>query len=309
MRAAFWLRLPAHAIYQPPKFPWSGPTNRSPQTIDPHPTPRPQLQKTMASSQWILGASDLDVKALLVAALGATVSYWLYSVVVHWYSLRHVPGPFITAVTSLYAFWWMKKSDFNTFVLDLRKNYGGIVRLAPTAVLIDDPDEARRINSARSVYNRGGWYASMKFNPWGDTVLTEMSPVHHDKRKAKLIHGYSGRGIHNVERRLDTQIAVLKDVLKTRIEKASADGQRRTAVLDVAHILHYFQIDLIAYTGLGESWGNMTEDKDHFDYVKESGAATSLAHSAAMVPFLRWILFSDAFLRVFGPSRTDGWLG
>lgn len=203
----------------------------------------------------------------------------------------------------------MKKADFNTFVLDLRETYGGIVRLAPTAVLIDDPDEARRINSARSVYNRGGWYSSMKFNPWGDTVLTEMNPAHHDKRKAKLIHGYSGRSIHNVERRLDTQITVLKDALKTRIAKTSVDGQGQTAVLDVGRILHYFQVDLIAYTGLGESWGNLTENKDHHDYLKDSGAAVSNAHSAAMVPFLRWVLFSDVFLRVFGPSRTDGWLG
>lgn len=264
----------------------------------------------MASQKWTtLHPSDLDPKALIVAALGATVSYWLVSVALQWYRLCHVPGPLLNALTSLHSFWWMKKADFNTFVLDLRKSYGPIVRLTPTGVQIDDPDEVRRINGARSVYNRSGWYASMKFNPWTSTILTEMNSVHHDKRKAKLIHGFSGRSIQNVERRLDTQIALLKDVLKSRIAKAPVDTQGRTAVLDVGRILHYFQVDLIAYTGLGKSWGNLTDDKDHFDYLRDSGPGVNFLHSAAMVPFFRWIFFSDAFLRLFGPIRTEGWLG
>lgn len=258
---------------------------------------------------WKLYAFDLDTKAMFGIGLGITVLYWFITVTIQWYRLWHVPGPFLNAITSLYSWWWMKSSDFSTFAVNLREKHGSIVRLTPTGVLIDDPDETWRINSARSAYNRSGWYSSMKMNPWGGTVLTEMDPVSHDKRKAKLIHGFSGRSIQNVERRLDTQIAVLQDVLKMRIAEGAVDSQKRTAVLDISRILHFFQVDLITYTGLGEVWGDLPQDKDHFNYVQDAIAALSYAHSSAMVPFLRWILFSDAFLRVFGPNRTGGWLG
>lgn len=200
--------------------------------------------------------------------------------------------------------------NFNTFVLNLQKTYGHIVRLTPTGVMIDDPDELWRINSARSAYIKGDWYASMKFNPWSNnTVLTEMDSVTHDKRKAKLIAGFSGRGIQNVERRLDTQLGVLKDVLRARISEASIDGQGGTTVLDMGRMLHFFQVDLILYSSLGEAWGNLPRDKDHYDYITVGNEAVANAHSAAMVPFLRRVLFSDFFLRLFGPNPTKGWLG
>lgn len=265
----------------------------------------------MGPQSWHAHVPDLDTKTLVAIGLGITSLYWLLSTARQWYRLRHIPGPFLNAITSLSSYWWVSRGDFNTFVLGLQETYGEIVRLTPTGVLINDPDALFRINSARSAYNRGGWYESMKFNPWGGTVLTEMDPATHDRRKAKLLVGFSGRSLQNVERRLDTQIALLKHVLEARIAEAATgdEGRGRSAVLDVSRILHYFQIDLITYTGLGESWGDLPMDKDHFKYAHDGTRDVTFVHAAAMVPFFRRILFSDAFLRVFGPSRTDGWLG
>lgn len=263
----------------------------------------------MSSRSWSFHLSDLDAKALIGMGFGLACLYWALSVALQWYRLSHIPGPFLNSITTLRSFWWVKNTDFNTFVLDLQRDYGKIVRLTPTGVMVDDPEVGWHINSARSAYKRSGWYESMKFNPWGGTVLTEMNPVSHDKRKAKLLHGFSGRGLQNVERRTDQQVAALKEVLRARIAQNPIDSQARTAVLDISRILHYFQVDLITYTGLGESWGNLPKDKDHYNYLQDGTAAVALAHAASMVPFLRWIMFSDTFLRFFGPSRTNGWLG
>lgn len=265
----------------------------------------------MDPQSWSIDGHDLDIKVLAgIGIVGLLFFYLISSVVIQWYRLRHIPGPFIDSITTLRSFYWLKRSDFNTFVLDLQKDYGEIVRLTPTGVMISDPDVGWRINSARSAYNRSGWYESMKFNPWGGTVLTEMNPVSHDKRKSKLIHGFAGKSLQHVERSLDVQIETLKDVLKTRIEEAAASGkQGKSAALDIGRILHYFQVDLITYTGLGESWGDLTQDKDHYNYIEDGNAAMALAHACSMVPAFRRIVFSDAFLKVFGPSLTSGWLG
>lgn len=203
----------------------------------------------------------------------------------------------------------------------LHIKYGNIVRVLPTGVAISDPDEIWRVNSARSTYARGGWYDAMRFNPFGRTVFSEMDVAKHDARKAKLIHGFTGKGLMDLETNVDVQIATLVgfphfmlsidissyiqiDVLKSHIIEDK--GQ---AVVNIGLLLQYFQVDLITQAGLGEVWGDLTDEKDHFGYLAEGDVLVPFVQATAWVPCLRAILFSSQFLAMFGPSLTDGWLG
>lgn len=194
--------------------------------------------------------------------------------------------------------------DFNSFALDIHEKYGNLVRISPTGVAVSDPELLWRVNSARSSYGRSGWYDTMRFNPWGSAVFNEMDIPKHDKRKAKLMSGFSGKGLMDIESNVDTQMTILVDILKRHISQAKGH-----AVVDIGRILQHFQVDLITHAGLGEAWGDLPDDKDHFGWLTEGETLFPFVHSASMVPLLRAIFFSPSFLRFFGPSLTDGWIG
>ncbi|KAK9772572.1 hypothetical protein SCAR479_10789 [Seiridium cardinale] len=225
------------------------------------------------------------------------------STFIQWHRLSHVPGPLIASLTNLWGCWNMYRMQFHQKTKTINDQYGKIVRISPNDVLVSDPDTIWHINSARSLYSRGGWYGSTRFNPYGDSVFSELNTSSHDKRKSKLYFGFSGKGLMDLEGSLDAQLAVLVDVLKQRTAKGK--GQ---AIVDIGRILRYFQVDLITCAGLGESWGDMTSDKDHFDYLATGDKLVPFVHSTTMVPWLRYILFSPIFLRFAGPSTTSGWL-
>ncbi|RYP55779.1 hypothetical protein DL771_012370 [Monosporascus sp. 5C6A] len=152
--------------------------------------------------------------------------------------------------------------DFHRIILNIQRKYGKIVRITPNGVVVSDPETLWRINSARSSYTRSEWYASIRFNPYDDSVLSELDTAKHDKRKAKLMSGFSGKGLMDLEGNVDTQLAVLVDVLKSRISQGQ--GQ---AVVDIGRMLQYFQIDLVTFASMGKAWGNLPLDKDHFQYL------------------------------------------
>lgn len=118
-----------------------------------------------------------------------------------------------------------------------------------------------------------------RFNPYGESVFSEMDTTKHDKRKSKLIFGFSGKGLMDIESNVDAQIAILVDVLKQKIA-----GGGGNAVIDFGRMLQNFQVDLITLSGMGKAWGNLATDKDHFDYLKSGDETFAFIQSAAMVP-------------------------
>lgn len=102
----------------------------------------------------------------------------------------------------------------------------------------------------------------------------------HDKRKSKLIFGFSGKGLMDIESNVDAQISILVDVLKQKIAGGGGDH----AVIDFGRTLQNFQVDLITLSGMGKAWGNLATDKDHFDYLKNGDESFAFIQSAAMVP-------------------------
>ncbi|ETS76355.1 hypothetical protein PFICI_11742 [Pestalotiopsis fici W106-1] len=241
------------------------------------------------------------IAIFVIAAALASFTIWTAA---QWYRLSHVPGPLIASLTSLWAFRASLGGQYHTIVQELQEKYGKVVRIAPNDVLISDPDTLWKINSARSLWTRGGWYASMRFNPYGDSVLSEIDMAAHDKRKAKLISGFSGKGLMDIESSLDLQLSILVDVLKRKVSQGN--GQ---AVIDIGRVLQNFQVDLITLTGTGKAWGNLPTDKDHFNYLEDGDKSFQFIQSTAMVPPLRHLLFSPLFLRLFGSKPTTGWLG
>ncbi|RYP93749.1 hypothetical protein DL770_000121 [Monosporascus sp. CRB-9-2] len=181
-----------------------------------------------------------DSRSLIISSSIIAVLGLIFSTAVQWYRLSHIRGPLLASLTSWWAYLCVRGMGFHPIALDVQRKYGKIVRITPNGVMSSDPETIWRINSARSSYTRSGWYGSLRFNPYGDSVLSEMDTAKHDKRKAKLAFGFSGKGLMDLEGNVDTQLAVLVDVLKSR----TSQGQGQ-AVVDIGRTLQYFQVDLI----------------------------------------------------------------
>lgn len=179
-----------------------------------------------------------------------------------------------------------------------QRKYGDIVRVGPNQLMIADPDTLNHINAARSTYTRGRWYDAMRFDLKGDSILTEPDMTTHDKRKAKLASGYSGKGAMNLEHNIDIQLANLVRYLNDKVDGGNG-------VLDLSRVLRLFQVDLISCAGTGEAWGDLRDDTDHHNYMTSIDPMFRLLHTSSMAPWLRSILLSRLFLRLFGAKPTD----
>lgn len=88
----------------------------------------------------------LDIKTLSLVGGALALFYFLVTTIVQWYRLSHIPGPWLASLT----YWWIypavKGKDFHRTVLELQGNYGKVVRISPTGVMLADPETFWRIN-------------------------------------------------------------------------------------------------------------------------------------------------------------------
>ncbi|KAK2604018.1 hypothetical protein N8I77_006979 [Diaporthe amygdali] len=237
--------------------------------------------------------------ALIEIALASVLIYYATTTVLAWRRLRHFPGPPLASISNLWSFFTVAGGQCHIKITEAQKKYGKAMRIGPDAIMVYDPETIWHMNSARSSYSRGGWYDSMKFHPEGDSVLSEMSTMLHDRRKANLVSGFAGKGSIDLESDVDSQIAALVKYIRTK----AVDGQGDR--LGFSKIIRWFQLDLISLVGLGKAWGDLADETDHFDFLGSMDRAIPLIHSISLVPFMRNIIFSKLFLYLAAPKVTD----
>lgn len=174
------------------------------------------------------------------------------------------------------------------------------MRIGPNELLVYDPETLWHMNSVRSTYGRGNWYASIQFDPYGHSVLSEPDTAKHDRRKAQIGSGYAGKGNVNLEQKVDSQIAILVNILKTKYLNKSGQG-----IVDFGRLVRFFQIDLVTLVGSGEPWGDLATETDQFDFISIADGVVPFLHSFMMIPLLRDFFASKFFLSLAGPKATD----
>lgn len=235
----------------------------------------------------------------MAVSLACVLLYYVATTYFAWDRLRQFPGPPTAALSDLWGFLTLASGNCDAIIEREQRKYGKVMRIGPSTLMVSDPETVWRISSARSSYNRGGWYSGVKFHPEGDSVFSEMSTSQHDKRKAKLVPGFSGRGSLSHEADVNTQIAHFVEYIKGKVRSGKGDK------LDFSKIIRWFQLDLITLVGMGEAWGDLADETDHFDFLRSMDIATAFVHSVSMFPFLRNIVFSRLFIYLAAPRLTD----
>ncbi|KAK4446109.1 putative cytochrome P450 E-class, group I [Podospora aff. communis PSN243] len=213
--------------------------------------------------------------------------------------LSRFPGPLIARYTYLYIFHHMWSAPLDTFLLGLHATYGPVVRIGPNDILLGDADEIIRTNSLRSTWTRSDWFKNMDFDFENYSVVTLPGVEEHDRRKAKLLRSYEGRGTADLEGVIDGQLEILVDLLR---KKARGDEK---GVVDWAQVARWFGMDVATVAVTGEAWGDLREERDKFGFFEIGGRLVPFMHCVAMWAGLRRVTSSKWFMRNLGPKVTD----
>lgn len=248
------------------------------------------------------GVSSLTSKPILIGswAVISFILWYIISSTAAWIHLRKFPGPVFASFSYLWGYFVMRSGRGYLIFAKEQEKYGKIMRIGPNELMVYDSEAIWQINSVRSAYPRGAWYASIRFDPYGHDVLSEPDTGIHDKKKARIIAAYSGKGNMNLEKDVDSQVAIMTDIIRNRYL-----GCRDSSILNFSRLIKFFQVDLITLIGVGEPWGNLTTDTDRFDFINFVSNFAPFLHSFPMVPFLRYIFDTKAYLAMAGPKTSD----
>lgn len=242
----------------------------------------------------------LDSSLVAIAALSTGIIWYITSAIRSWYRLRHFPGPVYASFSYLWGYFTMSTGRMHLRLAEEQEKHGKIVRIGPNELLVYDPQTLWQINNVRSTYGRGDWYSSIQFDPYGHSVLSEPDTSRHDKRKAKLASGYAGKGSVDLEAKVNSQLAVLINLLKTKYLVKD-----KSNIVDFSRLIRFFQIDIVTLAGSGEPWGNLATETDQFDFISIADSFVPFLHSFMMIPLLRDFFASEFFLKLAGPKHTD----
>lgn len=253
----------------------------------------------MASNS-ILGSPTSVTPLAIGMGIGALfLSYLAVSTFLTWYRLRSFPGPFLAS----FSYLWLLRADISgdngRIRHEMSKKYGPVTRIGPRELLVSDIDQIKRSTGARGTYKRSVWYRDTRVNPYHPMVFNLMDTAEHDRRKAKLMVGYSGRDNLSMEAEID---GVVREFVACVRDRYAAAPFRP---LDLATYTSYFTLDAISKVAYGKSFGYLARGDDIHGYLKTMRTTLPTMPATSDIPALGSFFGSTFFLNLFGPKITD----
>ncbi|KAJ5179054.1 cytochrome P450 [Penicillium capsulatum] len=247
----------------------------------------------------------MDLSRLADYAIWATIAavgLYVVTSVLTWYRLRHFPVPHWLAH---FSYLWVGRTTYGGKQYwthrELHRKYGPLVRIGPNEIMTDDPDIIRGMSAVRSKFTRGEWYLTGRFNPYYDNLFTVCDNHGHKQARARVFAAYSGRETGAaLEYGVDCQITRLTDLLH---RKYAVPGEN-APLLDIGRTTNFFTMDVITKLAFGHEFGYL-EEKDLHGFLQEVQDLWPHMSTVADLPYIRRIIFSKPFLKLFGPRHTD----
>ncbi|QDS74791.1 hypothetical protein FKW77_002041 [Venturia effusa] len=215
--------------------------------------------------------------------------------------LSHIPGPTLAK----WSRYWMVKSNgsgrMHEVFYETTTRYGGLCRIGPNHLLTSDADLLRRMQAPRSRYRRAPWYGTFRFKPRADNIISYVDEGKHDELRKKMSAGYAGKEVPGLEERIDRQLQIWVDKIRTTYISTDAEFKP----MDLARKAQFWTLDVISDLAFNTAFGDIPEDKDKFDYIKTTEDGISVITMLSIFPHIhRWIEQSR-LLDLVAPSAKD----
>ncbi|KAL8383263.1 hypothetical protein RB595_006832 [Gaeumannomyces hyphopodioides] len=245
---------------------------------------------------------------LVLGVLGVAFLYVIASYMAAYRRLRHFDGPWLGRFSSLWMLSQIPKGQQGRVYEEVMHKYspdGPFVRVGPNDLVTNSPDMIRRMGGARSAYKRSSWYHAVKFNPYGDSMLSIMDTAVHDKLKAKMAFGYGGKEVPGVEGLVDEQLAGLIDLIRRKYISDEKVVGGAFKPMNLNDVISYFTLDTIGRLAYGRPFGNLAADKDVNNYMGIVKLSLNAVVAGCEILPLQYVLLNPLFLKFFGPKSTD----
>lgn len=254
------------------------------------------------SFRWLLVA--------VVAAAYAVSKYRAYQ------RLAAFKGPFGTGWSNIWHSSWILSKHSHLAYVDVNDKYGesgvgigGVVlttsgkiaRVGPNDLVTSSPELLAQMNGVRSPYVRSYWYnRAVRIEPGKDNIFSELDEPRHQKRRAQVAAGYSGKENLNLESDIDARVEELIHLLSSKY--LSNDAQSKS--FDIGRKIQYFALDVISTIAFGEPFGNLPADEDLHGYIKSSREGMRVIQicvGLGLTQYFQW----PPIARLLGPSEKD----
>ncbi|KAI0532076.1 cytochrome P450 [Xylaria digitata] len=184
------------------------------------------------------------------AALGLVAILLLFSSTLS-DPLSKIPGPWYTRWTELVAKYYWVTGQKASYVQELHRKYGSIVRVAPREVYIADPDAVQSVFRIKNEFPKSQWY--MDFVPFNETVFNTPDIAVHRRFRRLLSSPLSESGLKTflpqIQHKVNLAIQGMEEEYKTR------------GAADVYKWWLFMTTDVIGELSFGESFRMLESGK------------------------------------------------
>lgn len=240
-------------------------------------------------------------------------------------SLSEVPGPRLARWTRLWMARALMTGRSHEVWTETNAKYGLLARIGPRHVVTDDPAITRRILAARSGYERGPSFDSLRMDPMIPNVISERDGKKHAVIRAMvapsvgfpcpslisscpycpsmltrdLLKKFTGRSIATIESVMDAEILAWVDSLR----------HSSSQVIDIGRRIQFLTVDIITRLCLGDAVGCTRGDRDMHGLLETVETGNRVVQYLSVFSELNTLLFSlsrvPVLRRVLFPNVTD----
>ncbi|KAH7403319.1 benzoate 4-monooxygenase cytochrome P450 [Cadophora sp. MPI-SDFR-AT-0126] len=229
---------------------------------------------TISASAWIFRGTALITFGIL---------YLIYTR--EFTPLRNVPGPFLASITKLWIVNKQRSFKRHEVDMELHRNYGLIVRVAPNEVMVSSPKAFRTIYGAGSGFKKGQWYIGVSDCGWSGPdsldLLSEMNMEKYRAQRRALGPAYTESFMRDIESNLDA--AITKNI--------GIMHQRGGQSVDLDIFLNMFASDCLSMATFSKA-KNLVELGEADESILYIHRAWKYWHLAGYFPymhrFVRW---------------------
>ncbi|OQV00515.1 hypothetical protein CLAIMM_05998 [Cladophialophora immunda] len=169
--------------------------------------------------------------------------------------LRDVPGPWSARFTRLWLLRQVYNGQMHQTGIDLHRQLGPIVRLAPNEYSIDDPDSVQLIYGSKGKFCKGPWYeASTPPGTLHTSIFSDPNIERQALHRRRIAHAYSMTTLVQLEPFIND----CTSLLRLRLDELAATGM----LVDIPHWTQSYAFDVIGAITFGVRFGFLDKGED-----------------------------------------------